>query len=223
MKALAAPVQFPDSPKVSWKSALRRKRALLAGVTFAAAIALPVDRLLAQMCSAPAVIGPNTSNVFDTCQGDHELVLACGIFPLDGPATVILLDLPYPVGEVSAQSLDINFQPTMFLLQAECNDSAPCNAVARSGPGSPATIDLSTIDSGRYFLVVAAYGNAGPLSCGPVNVTATLTADQEALETEGVFRAGNAPIADEGDGAGSAKAGSTHVSKPWANRTDERR
>jgi hypothetical protein len=161
---------------------------------FAAVGMFPAHGTLAQSCSAPAVLSPNTSYVFDTCQGDRDLVLACGVFPLAGPATVVQLDLPYPVGEVQVQSLDIGFQPAVFLLQAACRNDAPCNAVATTGPGRAGVIDLSTIDSGNYFLVIAAEGSAGDPACGPVNVGVYVTADQGELESEGMFRSGNAPI-----------------------------
>lgn len=158
---------------------------------FAASAIAAAHPALAQTCAAPGVLTANTVHLFDTCQGETSLVVACGIVDLAGPATVVRLDLPYPVGEISIQTGNADYQPFAFLLRADCDGHAPCQAAAWINPVG--SIDLSAIESGRYFLVVAA-DRASPATCGPVSVVAHLTPEQAALGFDGVFRSGNAPI-----------------------------
>lgn len=148
----------------------------------------------AQTCPVPALLSANVTQAFDTCQGDSGLAFVCGLFPLAGPATVVRLELPYPVGEISVQSMDAGFQPSAFLLQARCRGDVPCSAVAGTGPGSTGAINLSAIDSGSYFLVVAAADFAEGAGCGHVAVTANISTEQEVLERDGVFRSGSAQV-----------------------------
>jgi hypothetical protein len=159
-----------------------------------AACALGAGPAAAQTCASPSAIASNMPTVFDTCQGESSLVLACGVIPLAGPATVVGLNLPYPEGDISIQSMDANYAPTAFLLRARCANDAPCSAVAWSPAGIAGSIDLSSLDSGSYFLVIAADANASGASCGPVLVTANVTTEQQALFKEGIFHSGSAPI-----------------------------
>jgi hypothetical protein len=149
---------------------------------------------IAQTCATPWAIMSNTAYTFDTCQGETNLVLACGVIPLAGRATVVGLNLPYPAGSVSVLSLDANYQPMAFLLRASCSDSATCADVVMPGPGMVGTINFSSLDSGSYFLVVAADANTTGISCGHIFVTANVTPEQEGLMYEGVFRSGMTPI-----------------------------
>ncbi|MBA8887561.1 hypothetical protein FHW12_001775 [Dokdonella fugitiva] len=160
----------------------------------ATACALSCGHAAAQTCASPSAITSNTPIAFDTCQGESSLALACGVVPLAGPATIVRLDLPYPEGRVSIQSMDANYAPTAFLFHARCADDAPCSAAAWSGPGTAGTIDLSPLDSGAYFLVVAADANAPGASCGQIVVTADVTPAQQALVEEGIFHSGSAPL-----------------------------
>jgi hypothetical protein len=153
---------------------------------------LPATSALAQTCATPMAISANTAFVTTTCNGDTSLQLACGVIPLAGPATVVDVNLPYPSGSITIQSLDVNYQPTAFLLHADCDDSAPCSDAVDASIGG--TIDLSTLDSGHYFLVVAASEPAPGANCGAVSITVNLTPEQEAGMLDGVFRSGSAPI-----------------------------
>jgi|GEM_PF-1759259 len=157
----------------------------------AAGVLAPGGHALAQTCAAPALLSANTVYMFDTCQGETQLLLACGLVPLAGPATVVKLDLTYPAGEISIQSGNAAYAPAAFLLRADCNGYAPCSAAAWVDPVG--SIDLSSVESGRYYLVIAADGTS-PVACGPVMVTAFLTPEQEALGLDGIFRSGTAPI-----------------------------
>ena len=157
----------------------------------AAGVLAPGGHALAQTCAAPAQLSANTVYIFDTCQGETQLQLACGVFPLAGPATVASLDLPYPAGEISIQSQWGGFTPDAFLLRTGCDIDAPCSAAAWINPTG--SIDLSSVESGRYFLVVAADATS-TIACGPVTITVLLTPEQEALQLDGVFRSGIAPI-----------------------------
>lgn len=154
----------------------------------------PAGFAVAQTCAAPSQIAANTAYAFDTCQGDSSLQLACGVFPLAGPATVVELHLPYPAGSISVQSMRSDYEPYAFLVHADCDGSAPCSAGVFSPPGSIGLIDLSLLDSGRYYLVIAAADGTNGTACGPILVSADLTPAQEALMQEGVFRSGNAPL-----------------------------
>ena len=149
----------------------------------------------AQICAAPAVLAVNAPIVLDTCQGDSGLVVACGLFPLTGPAAVVRLPLPYPAGLVSAQSLTAGYDPVLFLLRSHCDNSAPCGMAVDSGIVVD-TMDLTDVDSGDYFLAIAPMDfNSGP--CGQVMVTYSMTPEQQALALEGVFRGGiSAPPAN---------------------------
>lgn len=169
-------------------------RRLAARITLVLACLVPAGAATAQTCAAPLQITANTAYAFDTCQGDSSLLLACGVFPLGGPATVVGLDLPYPGGSISVQSMQASYEPYAFLLHADCNAGAPCSAAAFSPAGSIGLIDLSPLDSGRYYLVIAAAQGTNGTSCGPVLVSASVTPEQEALIQEGVFRSGNAPF-----------------------------
>lgn len=156
--------------------------------------ALAAGHAAAQTCAAPWAITANSPSAFDTCQGESSLVLACGVVPLAGPATVVALHLPYPAGSISVQSLDANYAPMAFLFHEQCDSDAPCSAAAWIPPDSTGTIDLSALDSGNYLLVIAADRDTIGASCGPVLVTANVTPEQQALFNEGVFHSGNAPI-----------------------------
>lgn len=181
---------MPAIAPVAASAALR----LAACITPALACLAPAGLAFAQSCAAPLQIAANTAYAFDTCQDDSSLQLACGVFPLAGPATVVELHLPYPAGTISVQSMQSDYEPYAFLMHADCDGNAPCSAGAFSPPGSIGLIDLSPLDSGRYYLVIAAAGGTNGASCGAVLVSADLTAAQETLVQEGVFRGGNAPL-----------------------------
>ena len=142
----------------------------------------------AQTCAAPLALAANVSTVLDTCQGDSTLLAVCGMFPLSGPAAIMRLPLPYPTGSVSAQSLTVGYDPALFLLRSRCDGSAACGTAVDSGVVTD-TMDLTGVDSGDYFLAVAPIDFAS-LSCGQVMVTYGMTAEQQALALDGVFRSG---------------------------------
>jgi len=142
----------------------------------------------AQTCAAPLALVANTSTVLDTCQGDGTLVAVCSMFPLTGPAAVVRLPLPYPTGSVSVQSLTAGYDPALFLLRSHCDSSAACGTAVDSGVVTD-TMDLSGVDSGDYFLAIAPIDFAS-LTCGQVMVTYGMTAEQQALALDGVFRGG---------------------------------
>ena len=195
------PVAQPSEPATDASASVHRSS--LPGTTMkivsrarlvaalAAGVLAPGGHALAQTCAAPAQLSANTVYIFDTCQGETQLQLACGVFPLAGPATVASLDLPYPAGEISIQSQWGGFTPDAFLLRTGCDIDAPCSAAAWINPTG--SIDLSSVESGRYFLVVAADATS-TIACGPVTITVLLTPEQEALQLDGVFRSGIAPI-----------------------------
>ncbi len=149
--------------------------------------ALSAAPALAQTCAAPIAPMANTTYAFDTCTGDINLQLVCGIFALSGPATVFDLNLPYPAGTVTMQSMNVNFVPDAYLIRMPCNGMSPCYAA------TDATIDLSTLDSGHYLLVVTA-SQVSQSTCGQAMVTFNLTTEQQAGMLEGVFRSGGTPI-----------------------------
>jgi hypothetical protein len=142
----------------------------------------------AQTCAAPLALAANTSTVLDTCQGDSTLLAVCSLFALSGPAAVMHLPLPYPTGSVTVQSLTVGYDPALFLLHARCDGSAACGAAVDSGVVTD-TMDLSGVDSGDYFLAIAPMDFAS-ISCGQVMVTYGMTAEQQALALDGVFRGG---------------------------------
>jgi len=152
------------------------------------------DPSRAQTCTVPAAITANTSYVFDTCQGESSLAFVCGALPLAGPAAVVLLDMHYPLGSVLVRSLDAGFEPYAFVLHADCDGSAPCSAGTPASPGAGGTIDLPALDSGRYYLVIAATQGTPGAPCGLVQVYAAVTPEQDDLLQEGLFRADIAPL-----------------------------
>lgn len=163
------------------------------GIVFGAAMV--ASETNAQICAAPAVLAVNTPTVLDTCQGDSGLVFACGLFSLTGPAAVVRLQLPYPVGFVSVQSLTPGYDSVMFLLRSHCDGWATCGMAVDSGIVVD-TMDLAEVDSGDYFLVIAPMDfKSSP--CGQVMVTYGMTPEQQALALDGVFRGGiSAPPAN---------------------------
>lgn len=163
----------------------------------AAGLALAAPAV-AQVCAAPMHLTPNVVTFFDTCQGERFLPLACtNLFPLAGPALVVRLDLPYPAGTITVQQASV-FDPSVFLLRAQCTGDAPCSAMVDAyPPGLPRILDLSGIDSGGYFMLVAGMaGSPENASCGLVHVLWSVSADDLVRMNEGIFRSGNAPVVD---------------------------
>jgi hypothetical protein len=149
----------------------------------------------AQTCAAPATLAANASTAFDTCQGDSSLSAVCNMFVLTGPAAIVRLQLPYPTGSVSVTSLTVGYDPALFLLRSQCHNSAACGTAVDSGVVVD-TMDLTEVDSGDYFLAIAPM-NFDSISCGQVIVTYSMTAQQQALALDGVFRGGiSAPPAN---------------------------
>ena len=142
----------------------------------------------AQTCAAPPALAINVSIVLDTCQGDSGLIAVCNMFPLTGPAAIMRLQLPYPTGFVSVESLTAGYDPALFLLRSRCDNSAACGTAVDSGVVTD-TMELSEVDSGDYFLAIAPMDFAS-LACGQVMVTYGMTAEQQALALDGVFRGG---------------------------------
>ncbi|MEO7757568.1 MAG: hypothetical protein ABIS07_13390 [Dokdonella sp.] len=166
---------------------------IASGIVFGAAMV--AGDAGAQVCAVPAVVAVNTSIGLDTCQGDSGLVIACALFPLTGPAAVMRLQLAYPVGLVSVQSITLGYDPAMFLLHSRCDNAAACGTAVDSGVVVD-TMDLAEVDSGDYFLAIAPI-NFDSISCGQVIVTYSMTAQQQALALDGVFRGGiSAPPAN---------------------------
>lgn len=192
-RAHASPFARPSAARTDTHGSAIGKALPLAHrvALFAAGVLVAGSPALAQTCAAPAVLLANTAYMFDTCQGETQLQFACGVIPLAGPAVVVKLDLAYPAGEISIQSANADYAPTAFLLRADCDNYAPCSAAAWVNPAG--SIDLSTVESGRYYLIVAA-DEAAPTTCGPVMVTVLRTPEQEALRLDGVFRSDIAPI-----------------------------
>ncbi|MEO6689901.1 MAG: hypothetical protein ABIS07_03235, partial [Dokdonella sp.] len=154
------------------------------GIVFGSAMV--ADEVGAQVCAVPAVVAVNTSIALDTCQGDSGLVIACALFPLTGPAAVVGLQLAYPVGLVSVLSLTPGYDPALFLLRSHCDNSAACGMAVNSGVVVD-TMDLGEVDSGDYFLAIAS-ADFDSISCGQITVTYSMTAQQQALALDGVFR-----------------------------------
>lgn len=155
--------------------------------------ALVIGPAGAQTCAAPSVLTVNESSFFNTCLSDSSLVLACGAFPLNGPAVVIRMPLPYPTGQISVQSLSVGYDPALFLLRSQCGNSAPCGYAVDSGIVVD-TLDLAQVDTGDYFLAIAPISFESG-SCGQILVTHSMTPQQQALARDGVFRSGiSAPL-----------------------------
>jgi hypothetical protein len=148
---------------------------------------IPIDAG-AQTCAFPTPLAANVTAVFDTCQGDSGLVVACNMFALTGPAAVMRLPLPYPTGIISVQSLTVGYDPAVFLLRSRCDNSAACGTAVDSGVVTD-TMDLADVDSGDYFLAIAPM-DFGSLACGQVMVTYGRSEEQQVLALDGVFRAG---------------------------------
>lgn len=169
----------------------RHRFVLLAGATFA--LAGPAHAQ--SSCAVPLQLVPNTAYPLDTCRGERQLATACHWNePLPGPVAIVQFDLPYPAGAVSVQStLD---RTDLYLMRERCSGTAFCSV--RSGSdvlGAAASIDFSTIDSGRYFLAIATWqGFAAGDDCGLVWATWNVSPEQETLLRNGVFRGGNAPV-----------------------------
>ena len=162
-------------------------------VAIVSSIGAMADHAAAQTCAAPAPLTPNTPQFINTCSGEN-LGFAC-LSKLEGPAGIAQMTLPYPVGELTVQSLTGGYDPALFLLRSECSSSAFCAWAVDSGIDVD-TLDLAQVDSGDYFLVIAPAYPVTP-SCGVVAVTVHLTPEQEALMLDGVFRAGiDAPPAN---------------------------
>jgi hypothetical protein len=142
----------------------------------------------AQTCPAPAALTANTPSWFDTCRGDASVLTACGAFALTGPATIVRMPLPYPMGRLVVQSISAGFDPALFLLRSHCASTAACGYVADSGSVVD-TIDLVEVDSGDYFLAVAPW-QVPSTYCGQILVTLDLTPQELALTRDGVFRGG---------------------------------
>lgn len=142
----------------------------------------------AQICAMPATLTVNSTQWFDTCQGESSLVLACGTISLYGPAVIVHMPLPYPIGRISVQTLFGNFDPAIFMLRSECSNSASCGQFADTGLLVD-TLDLATLDSGDYFLAIAP-PNPSVGNCGQILVTYSMTAAEAALAQEGLFRGG---------------------------------
>lgn len=142
----------------------------------------------AQTCASPSLLTVNTSQWLNTCQGDGGLVIACYSFALTGPAGVMRIQLPYPVGQLSVQSMSVGYDPVLFLMHSQCSSSASCGTIVDSGIVID-TLDLAEVDSGNYFLTIAPiHFDSSP--CGWVIATYSLTPQQQALALDGVFRGG---------------------------------
>lgn len=140
----------------------------------------------AQTCAAPLPLAANAPQWLDTCRGDLSLTQVCGLFALQGRAGVLRVELPYPMGTLTVRSLAPGYDPSLFLLRGACNGSAPCAALAETGIETD-TLDLSQIDSGGYYVVIAPL-LPDLISCGQVQVTHHLTPAQQALMADGIFR-----------------------------------
>ncbi|HET8897568.1 MAG TPA: hypothetical protein VFN09_02125 [Rhodanobacteraceae bacterium] len=162
----------------------------------AACLFLAAHAAGAQQCAVPQSLAPNTAISLDTCAGDQELHLACGsALELYGPAAVFQLDLPYPAGTLNLQPVAFAFSPALLVMQAPCSGLSPCYAAAMSPPGTGSSVDLSGLDSGSYFVVVAPLdGVPGPGNCGPAFLLWDVLPDDLPLLGEGMFRAGYAPV-----------------------------
>lgn len=150
----------------------------------------------AQTCVVPANLVPNQMFSLDTCQGDSDLLFVCGVqVALTGPALIVRLDLPYPVGRIAVQSLDANFNPSVFLLRSQCRKEAMCDAVEFQSPAPVTEIELANVDSGSHFLVVApALGDMVGASCGAVQVHWSVEQQDVPFLHDGIFHSGVAPI-----------------------------
>lgn len=149
---------------------------------------MTVGQAGAQVCAVPLSLAPNTPTWINTCQGEQGIVIACALFPLRGPAGVVRMSLPYPVGTVTAQSINGDYDPSVFMLRSQCSNNAGCGMMVDSGPVVD-TLNLSELDSGEYFMVIAPYYFTSS-ACGQVIVTYNLTPAQQALMLDGVFRGG---------------------------------
>lgn len=163
------------------------------GIVFGAAMV--AAEAGAQTCASPPLLAVNTPQWLNTCQGDSGLVMACHLFALTGPAGVMRIQLPYPVGLLSVQSMTAGYDPAFFLLRSQCSNSAFCGMAADSGIVVD-TLNLSEVDSGDYFLGIAPI-HFDSIPCGQVIVTHSMTPQQQALTLEGLFRGGiSAPSAN---------------------------
>ncbi len=161
-----------------------RRSRLPCALAVAGLLVLPLGDTRAQTCPLPATLTPNVPAWFNACTGGNDIMLACGLFPLTGPTTVVRMPLPYPTGRLVVQSLTPGYEPAMFLQRSPCNNTSPCGYAALD------TMNLASVDSGDYFLVV------GPIypesaACGQIFITHQLTPQEQELAADGVFRGGN--------------------------------
>ncbi|MBL0163826.1 MAG: hypothetical protein IPP82_09355 [Xanthomonadales bacterium] len=143
----------------------------------------------AQICALPGILTPNTSFAMDTCTGEQFLPVACGLFVLSGPAAIFHLPLAYPIGTISVQSLNVQYDPAVFLLQSHCNSNVQCGMAVDSGQAMD-VLNLAEVDSGDYFLAIAPMETSNSIPCAPVIITYSVTAAEQAIALDGVFRAG---------------------------------
>ncbi len=152
--------------------------------------ALLASEASAQTCPAPTALAINQSTWIDTCFADTSLVVVCQMFELSGPAGVARVILPYPVGRISVQSMTGGYDPVLFLLRSQCNNSSSCGMAVDSGFVID-TLELREVDSGDYYLAIAPMaGFSQSVPCGQVLVTYSMTAAEQALTLDGVFRGG---------------------------------
>ena len=176
--------------------AMRRAATGVLLIAFASAPFLAADAA-AQSCAAPLSVAPNTPYLFDTCSGDVGLRVACGMFELTGPAGIVRLDLPYPTGTLVVTPFSATYDPALFLLQARCNGTAWCGAVADDAPqGGSESLDLGAVDSGEHYLAIGTWYDPTAAPCGPVMISYNLTPEQQALANDGLFRSGIGALPD---------------------------
>ncbi|HEX4479694.1 MAG TPA: hypothetical protein VH082_02700 [Rudaea sp.] len=147
---------------------------------------------VAQSCASPQFMLPDVTYTIDTCSNGFSLASVCGGTTLTGPAIAFTLYLPYPQGaeflSVTPTSGSPQFDPLLAVESHTCGTDSACPLFAdNAGAGGQEVIDVGTLDSGVYYVVISTEAGT-PTECGAADVI--VQSGLGGNDDDGIFRSG---------------------------------
>lgn len=129
----------------------------------------------AQTCASPGVptVPPQSASA-NTCTTANDIGTLCGLFPSPDNDAVFryVIDNTRTATAIAITTATPTWNFRAFLLQGACGVAATCaDSVDSAGEGGTEVINVGTLGSATYYLVINTSGDPSTATCGQVTWT----------------------------------------------------
>lgn len=136
-------------------------------------LSVACGEVFAQSCSSPGNLNTTNPASGNTCSGTNEIGTYCGVAssPQKEQIWSVTLASGYSATSISlTNNGGASYTPAMVLFQGTCVNGDNCAANTTAAAGANASLSLSGVTAGTYFLSVTSDPNASAGDCGAYNL-----------------------------------------------------